>query len=172
MASRIPDAGSDDPVLVLWDRDSRCWLVRRPASMARPYSLDLRERVVLAVAEGASCRRVAEAFKVSVATVVKWSQRYRATGSAAAKPMGGPRQPSLAAHEEWLLGRLAAKPDLTLRALVVELGERGLVTSYGAFWRAVHRAGISFKKNAVRHRARSARRGAKTGAVAQASEPT
>jgi transposase len=42
--------------------------------------------------------------------------------------------------------RLAAKPDLTLRALVVELGERGVVTSYGSVWRIVHDAGISFKK--------------------------
>ena len=140
--------------------------------MARAYSLDLRERVVLAVGEGASCRRVAEAFKVSVATVVKWSQRYRATGSAAAKPMGGRRRLSLAAHEEWLLARLAAKPDLTLRALVVELGEQGVVTSYGAVWRTVHRAGLSFKKNSVRHRARSSRRRSKARAVAQASEPT
>jgi transposase len=44
------------------------------------------------------------------------------------------------------LARLAASPDLILRALVVELGERGVVTSYGSVWRIVHDAGISFKK--------------------------
>jgi hypothetical protein len=48
--------------------------------MGRAYSLDLRERVVAAVAAGESCRAVAATFKVSVASVVKWSQRYRATG--------------------------------------------------------------------------------------------
>ena len=52
--------------------------------MARAYSLDLRERVVAAVAAGESCRAVATKFKVSVASVVKCSQRFRATGSAAA----------------------------------------------------------------------------------------
>ena len=43
--------------------------------MARPYSLDLRERVVAAVEAGRSCRAVAVMFRVSVASVVKWSQR-------------------------------------------------------------------------------------------------
>jgi len=139
--------------------------------MARPYSLDLRERVVVAVASGASCREVAATFKVSVASVVKWSQRFRATGSAAAKRMGGNRPQSLVREREWLLRRLVAVPDLTLRALVVELGERGVVTSYGAVWRAVHGAGISFKKNSVRHRTGSARRGKAAGAVEEVSKP-
>jgi transposase len=139
--------------------------------MGRPYSLDLRQRVVAAVASGESCRKVAVTFKVSVASVVKWSQRYRATGSAAAKRMGGNRPQSLVKERAWLLGRLVAVPDLTLRALVVELGERGVVTSYGSVWRAVHGAGISFKKNSVRHRARSARRGKAASAVEEVSKP-
>ena len=115
--------------------------------MARAYSLDLRERVVAAVAAGESCRQVARTYKVSVASVVKWSQRFRATGSAAAKPMGRRQERSLAPHRAWLLARLEASPDLTLRALVVELGERGVVTSYGSVWRIVHDAELSFKKN-------------------------
>ena len=57
--------------------------------MARAYSLDLRERVVAAVASGQSCRLVAKTFMVSVASVVKWSQRQRAVGSPAALKMGG-----------------------------------------------------------------------------------
>jgi len=76
--------------------------------MARAYSLDLRERVVAAVAAGASCRAVAATFKVSVASVVKWSQRFRATGSAAAHKVGGRRPFALASEREWLLGRLHA----------------------------------------------------------------
>ena len=63
--------------------------------MVRPYSLDLRERVVSAVEEGQSCRAVAETFGVSVASAVKWSQRFRTTGTAAAKPMGGKRPRSI-----------------------------------------------------------------------------
>ena len=139
--------------------------------MARPYSLDLRERVVAAVAAGESCRQVAAIYRVSVASVVKWSQRFRRTGSAAAKRMGGNQPRSLAGERDWLLARLTATPDLTLRALVAELGERGVVTSYGSIWRIVHDAGISFKKNSVRHRARSPRRGKTSGAVEEVSRP-
>ena len=58
--------------------------------MARAYSLDLRERVVAAVASGQTCRAVAVRFGVSVASVVKY-QRFRATGRTAAKPMSGRR---------------------------------------------------------------------------------
>jgi transposase len=137
--------------------------------MARPYSLDLRERVVSAVVAGESCRKVAETYRVSVASVVKWSQRFRLTGSAAAKRMGGKRPRSLAHQRDWLLVRLSTTPDLTLRALVVELGERGVVTSYGSVWRIVHDAGISFKKNFVRHRTGSARRRKAPGAVEKVS---
>ena len=59
--------------------------------MARAYSLDLRERVVAAVAAGQSCRSAAKTFMISVASVVKWSQRQRALGSPAARKMGGHR---------------------------------------------------------------------------------
>src|SRR5215470_8675373 len=77
--------------------------------MARPYSQDLRDRVVAAVASGRPCRAVAARFGVSVASVVKWSQRWRATGSAAAKPMGGRRPLRLAGERAWLLARIAAR---------------------------------------------------------------
>src|ERR1700732_5377834 len=107
---------------------------RRPACMARAYSLDLRERVVAAVAAGGRWRRVATVFQVSVASVVKWSQRSRATGSAAARPMGGHRPYALAGERDWLLARLAEKPDVTLRALLAELAERGIVVSSYAVW--------------------------------------
>jgi transposase len=59
------------------------------------------------VTAGASCRKVAAVFQVSVAGVVKWSQRSRATGSAAARPMGGNRPYALAGQRDWLLARLA-----------------------------------------------------------------
>ena len=127
--------------------------------MGRAYSLDLRERVVAAVAAGESCRAVAATFKVSVASVVKWSQRFRATGSAAARPVGGHRPYVLSSERDWLLARLAEKPDLTLRALVAELAERGIKVSYCAVWHFFEHEGISFKKKPVRQRAGSSRRG-------------
>jgi len=133
--------------------------------MARPYSLDLRERVVGAVVAGQSCRAVARRFGVSVASVVKWSQRFRAEGSAAARPMGGRKPLALADERDWLLGRVAEKPDLTLRALAAELAARGIVVSYYAVWNFFEHEGISFKKKPARGRAGSARRGAPAGAV-------
>src|SRR5215468_257157 len=98
--------------------------------MARAYSLDLRERVVGAVASGQSCRAVASTFGVSVASVVKWSQRFRSTGSAAAFKVGGRRPFALAGERSWLLARIAEQPDLTLRAIASELAERGIQVSY------------------------------------------
>ena len=121
--------------------------------MPRPYSNDLRERVAASVASGRSCRETAALFDVSVASVVKWSQRQRDTGSAAAKPMGrkGPRL--LAGEVDWLKARLEARPELTLRELTAELKARGLKASPVSVWRVLKDAGFSFKKNAVRRRA-------------------
>jgi len=69
----------------------------------------------------------------------------------------GRKQPrSLAGEREWLLGRLEAVPDLTLRGLVAELRDRGVITSYGSVWRIVREAGVTFKKNTVRGRAAAA----------------
>jgi transposase len=135
--------------------------------MGRAYSLDLRERVVAAVAAGESCRAVSATFKVSVASVVKWSQRYRATGSAAARPIGGNRPYVLASERDWLLRRLAEQPDITLRALLVELAARGIKVSYYAVWHFFEHEGISFKKKPARQRAGSPGRRPAAGAVAK-----
>lgn len=137
--------------------------------MARPYSLDLRERVVGSVTAGRTCRETAALFGVSVASVVKWSQRFRATGSAAAKPMGGHRRRVLAGERDWLLARIAAKPDLTLKALLAELAARGRVVSYGALWKFLDDAGLRFKKNPARRRTGPPRRCPATGAMAEVS---
>ena len=137
--------------------------------MARAYSLDLRERVVSAVADGQSCRTVAGRFGVSVASVVKWSQRFRSTGSAAARPMGGRRPYALERERNWLLARIGEAPDLTLRALAVELAARGVLVSHYAVWHLLIREGITFKKKPARQRAGAARRGAPTGAMEEVS---
>jgi transposase len=125
--------------------------------MVRAYSFDLRERVVRAVASGQSCRAVAASFNISVASVVKWSQRFRATGSAAALRMGGNRPYVLAGERDWLLARLSETPDVTLRALLAELAERGVNVSYYAVWHFFEHEGISFKKKPARQRAGSSR---------------
>jgi transposase len=128
---------------------SKCWPGGwRPAGMPRPYSQDLRDRVVVSVAGGRSRRATAKIFSVSVATVVRWSQRFRTTGSAAALAMGGRRPHRLAGRREWLLARIADKPDLTLRAILAELAADGVKVSHGALWAFFARDGITFKKRA------------------------
>jgi transposase len=126
--------------------------------MGRPYSLDLRNRVVARFEAMGDCRAVAALFRVSASNVVKWTQRKRQTGSPAAKPMGGHRPRVLAKERDWLLMRVADKPDLTLRELLAQLHERGVVVSYGPLWRFFAAEGISFKKNTARQRAGSPRR--------------
>jgi transposase len=138
--------------------------------MVRPYSRDLRERVVAAVTSGRTCREVAAVFSVSVASVVKWSQRWRATGSVAAKPMGG-RKLILLSEREWLLGRLAETPDVTLRGLQAELAARGVIVSHNAIWKLFAVEGISFKKKPARQRAGSPGRRPAPAAVAAVSGP-
>lgn len=125
--------------------------------MPRPYSLDLRERVVAAVASGASCRAAAAQFDVSVSSVVKWCQRARQTGTPAAKRMGGYRPNVLVPEHDWLLAHLKAKPDQRLidlqRAL---LEERGVRASVNTLWRYLQRSEFRFKKKPVRRRTRQA----------------
>lgn len=137
--------------------------------MARAYSLDLRERVVAAVMAGGTVRAAADRFGVSVASAVKWSQRYRETGSAAARPQGGKKPYVLVGQREWLLGRIAETPDLTLRGLQAELAERGIVASYHAVWDFFAHEGVTFKKKPARRRAEPAGRRQEAGALAASS---
>lgn len=135
--------------------------------MARPYSNDLRERVAAAVATGRTCREVASIFGVSVASVVKWSQRQRATGSAAAKRMGGHRKRLLEPHRELVLRKMGEDPHITLRQMVAELAELGIRTCPTSVWRLARSSGLRFKKNSVRRRTGPAKDRLATSAVAQ-----
>jgi transposase len=123
--------------------------------MARAYSLDLRERVVAAVASGRSCREAAATFGVGVATVVRWWQKQRATGNVAAKPRGGSKPRALVEFETWLLERVAAEPHITTRALAAELAEQGRRVSHVTVWNRLQREQLTHKKNRARQRAGS-----------------
>jgi putative transposase len=140
--------------------------------MGRPYSRDLRERVVAAVEEdGVSRRKAAAHFAVGISTVINWVRRFRETGSVLPGKMGGHRPKAIAGqHGTWLLLRIKEK-DFTLRGLVVELAERGLKVDYRTVWNFVHAEKLSFKKNRARQRTGSSGRGAKAGAMEKVSDP-
>ncbi len=119
--------------------------------MARPYSDDLRIRVLGAVDTKMSIRVIAGLFGIAPSTVSKWAQRRRATGSASAGKMGGHRRAILSDERDWLVARVnEPDSDVTVRGLQAELAERGVVVSHGAVWNFLRREGLSHKKNRVR----------------------
>lgn len=115
--------------------------------MARPLSMDLRERVVDAVEHGGlSCRQAAARFGVGVSTAIAWVARFRETGSVAPGRMGGHRPKKLVGPwRDWLLVRCRER-DFTLRGLVAELAGRGMQVDYRTVWEFVHAEGLSHKK--------------------------
>ena len=124
--------------------------------MAKPYSQDLRQRIVAAVEGGVSRRQAAALFDVGISTVIHWVRRFRETGSVAAKPMGGDRRSLLTGERNFILERIEAEPDLTVEELRDELRTRGVVVGYGTVWRFIAREDLTFKKKRARSRARAA----------------
>ena len=116
--------------------------------MSKPYSMDLRERVVGAVKEeGLSRRQAAFRFDVAVSTAIQWMDRYQETGSVAPRRMGGHKPKKISgAHADWLRQRCRDKA-FTLRGLVKELAdERSLMVDYRSVWEFVHAEKLSYKK--------------------------
>ncbi len=140
--------------------------------MGKPYSIDLRERVVAGVEQGGlSRRRAAARFGISYSAAIAWVKRYRETGSVAPGQMGGHKPKKIAgAHRDWLVERCREK-EFTLLGLVDELAERGLKVDYRSVWNFVHAEKLSFKKNRTRQRTRPSRRRATAQPVAEVSKP-
>lgn len=126
--------------------------------MTKPYSMDLRERVVAAVETGGMSRKQAAArFGVAPSSAIKWVARFRATGSAAPAKMGGYKPKTLRGeHASWLIARCLEK-DFTISQLVEELQrERNLKVDRRSVWEFLHAHDLSFKKKSVRQGARQA----------------
>jgi putative transposase len=115
--------------------------------MARPYSMDLRQRVIKSVEEEGLSRRAAAArFGVGIKTAIDWVRRFRATGSVAPGQMGGHKPKKLSGSwRDWLIER-CGQGDFTLRGLVAELGEQGLRVDYRSVWEFVHAENLTHKK--------------------------
>jgi transposase len=139
--------------------------------MGKPYSSDLRERVVAAVkVRGLSCHQAAKQLGVGASTAINWMRRLRQTGSVAPGKIGGYRPKSISGQQRiWLLQRIK-EGDFTLRGLVAELAERGLKVDYRTVWSFVHAENLSFKKKPGGWRTRSSRRSAAASSVGQISK--
>lgn len=114
--------------------------------MARPYSVDLRQRVVRAVEAGASRRATAAKFEVSPSFVIKLMQRWRRYGTVQPARIGGRKRAKLAAHAERVQALLAAEPDLTIGELRSRLAAAGILVSRSALGRFLIAAGLTRKK--------------------------
>ena len=128
--------------------------------MTRPYSMDLRERVVAAVErEGLSRNQAAARFGIAVSTAVHWLRRYHTRGDVKPSKIGGHRKKTLRdEHAAWLIARCRDR-EFTISQLVVELLEvRGLKVDRHTVWDFLHAEGLSFKKKPVRKGAGSPRR--------------
>jgi transposase len=117
--------------------------------MPRAYSGDLRERLTAAVTAGMSRNEAADVFSVAISTAVKWMQRLRDTGSAAAKPSGGSTSP-LEQHAEQILAVVRKQPDATLKEIQAVLRKEGIHTSKSALDRFLARHKITRKKKSLR----------------------
>ena len=125
--------------------------------MSTPLSLDLRVRVLAAVASGLSHREVGKRFSVSAASVSRWRALEREQGSARSKPMGGDqRSQYIEANGDLILSLYEATPDISLQELRAALAEHGVRVGCGGLWRFFRRRSITVKK---RQRTRPSRRG-------------
>ena len=116
--------------------------------MARPYSQDLRDRVIDAVVQGGMSRRGAAArFGISELVAIKWVERFERTGLRSTGKMGGHKRLKLEPHREFLEACHAEKPDVTLQALCDRLlGERGVKADTSLMSRFLRRIGLTPKK--------------------------
>jgi transposase len=115
--------------------------------MPTPFSSDLRERIVRAVAKGSSIRQAALRFEVSPSAAIKLVRRVRDSGSSAPARFGGHRRPMLDEHEALVRSLLDAKPDMTLAEIQSELARQGVVVrATSTILRWLRRAGLTRKK--------------------------
>jgi transposase len=141
--------------------------------MPKPYSRELRKRVVDFVEAGHSRRAAARHFAVSPSFVINLMTAYRLRGSLIPKPIGGRRHAKLDPHRAFLLSRLAEKNDITMPELAGELEAHcGARADPASLSRWLIRNGYRYKKNPAGQRMRSSRhppgaRGMDRGAAAE-----
>ena len=103
-----------------------------------PYSVEFRGEVLAACDTDEERRPIALRFGVSESWVRRIQQQRRETGQVAPKT-AAPRQPKWHAWADWLVAKIAARPDIYLRELQAALkAERGedvcLATICAACW--------------------------------------
>ena len=126
--------------------------------MAKPYSQDLRDRVIEAVERGKLSRRAAARhYEVSESVAIKWLERLERHGSREPVGHGGHRASKLMPHRDFLEAARAEKSDVTLQALCDRLSaERGVKADTSMMSRFFRRIGVTVKKRPSSHASRIA----------------
>jgi len=111
-------------------------------------SMDIRKKVIKAIAGGMSRRQAAARFDIGPATAVRWAKRVEILGSVAPSRMGGDRRSRrIEAHAEFILAQLEEQPDLTILELREKIRERhGVGFGHATIWRFLARHKITRKK--------------------------
>ena len=123
--------------------------------MAKPYSEDLRARVVAAIEAGATRPEVADQYSVSLSSVGRFVRLDRETGSVSAAKFGGYKEFALAGHEALVRQLVAKQPDITLAELVTQLAKKKITIGKSSVSRFLHHLKLSFKKKSAGLRAGS-----------------
>ena len=124
--------------------------------MAKPLSMDLRERVLAYIGGGVSGRQAAERFGVSAASVSRWRTREREQGDAQPRAQGGDHKSHrIDAHQATIIALLEASPDITIEELRDSLSKQGLSFGYGTIRRSSIATRSRVKKDRPCHRAGS-----------------
>lgn len=123
----------------------------------KSYSLDLRKRLVAGRRRGQSAEELARLFGVSKRSVERFWKRYEQEGALEPKQRGGYRRSCLEGHDERLRQWIAQQPDLSLEEMRGRLAKQlDIRIGPTALWHRLEKLGLSYKKNAVRRRARAA----------------
>jgi transposase len=117
----------------------------------KPYSKDLRLKVLAAVDRGMPRTEVARIFGVSEPSIRRYLRLRRETGDVQPRPVPGPPARKRGALEERLPAQVRLNPDLTLEEHC-ELFEEvsGMVVSTATMSRAFKRLGLPLKKSPSR----------------------
>jgi transposase len=117
----------------------------------KPYSQDLRERVIAALEAGDETQaEIAERFCLCKSTVEKWWYRWQATGSCAALPLGHGPVRTLEAYETFLRAEVQQQPDVTLAELCERMAASHTVSaSLSMMGRTVQLLNLPRKKKSL-----------------------
>ena len=125
--------------------------------MARPYSEDLRERIVRVVDSGTSRNAAAKRFDVSISFVVKLMQRWNQRGTIKADKYGGWKKPKLAPHAERIRALVVETCDITIDELRAVLAAEGIEAKRSTLGDFLLAQGLTRKKRRPTPPNRSAR---------------